>query len=319
MIEFRPFRNTDPPQLAEVWRTHSGQRGLMQPMSVAVLERFVFSKPTFDSRGLFVAAEGDKLLGFAHGGFGPSEDHHALDTGVGVVSLVLVRPEADPAVAGELRACVESYLQARGARTIFGGGRYPFCPFYYGLYGGSEITGMLDSDPRLQAVFQSAGYEVAESRLVLRRELAGFRPPVDRNQMQLRRHTTLDTIIDAPTKTWWGAIVLEPFERTQYFLQTRDGETGSASVQFWNMETMIGAWGVRAVGISGLEVSSTKRRQGLATYLLGESLRQLHAQGYALAEVHVQEDNPSAVRLFRKLGFEEVDRSVLYRKAANEA
>ena len=65
------------------------------------------------------------------------------------------------------------------------------------------------------------------------------------------------------------------------------------------METMAGAWGVHAVGVAGLEVAPSARRQGLATYLLGEAFRQLHAQGVALVEVHVAEENaagPGAVR-----------------------
>ena len=81
------------------------------------------------------------------------------------------------------------------------------------------------------------------------------------------------------------------------------GGRPSAIVNFWNMETMAGAWGVHAVGLVGLEVSASERCQGVATYLLGESFRQLHAQGIALAEVHVAEDNLPA-HLFRRLGFE---------------
>jgi hypothetical protein len=55
LTEYRAFRNTDPPQLAEIWRSQPPSRGLMQPMSVAILEHYVFSKPTFDSAGLIVA------------------------------------------------------------------------------------------------------------------------------------------------------------------------------------------------------------------------------------------------------------------------
>jgi ribosomal protein S18 acetylase RimI-like enzyme len=80
------------------------------------------------------------------------------------------------------------------------------------------------------------------------------------------------------------------------------------------METMAPAWGVRAAGIVGLEVWGEQRRQGLATFLLGEAIRQMHAQGVALAEVQVAADNESAVALFQKLGFNEVDQAVHYRK-----
>ena len=75
-------------------------------------------------------------------------------------------------------------MKSRGAKTLYGGGSYPLSPFYYGLYGGSELSGVLDSDPELVAVFSEAGYRAVHRSLVLHRDLVGFRPVVDRQQMQ---------------------------------------------------------------------------------------------------------------------------------------
>jgi GNAT superfamily N-acetyltransferase len=313
LVEYRAFRNTDPPQLAEIWRSQAAQRGLMQPMSMAVFERFVLSKPVFERRGLIVAVEDGKALGFVHAGFGPSADGGTLSTARGVTCLLMLRPEADPSLAGPLLAASESYLRDTGAVELYGGGCYPLSPFYYGLYGGSELSGVLDSDTRLQAIFADHGYRAAKRSLVLHRDLAGFRPVIDRQQMQIRRQTSVEMLVDAPTTNWWEACIFEPFDRTRCVLNARDGGT-PASVNFWNMETMAGAWGLHAVGVAGLEITQTRRRQGLGTYLLGEAFRHLHAQGVALVEVHVAEDNAAARALFANLGFTQVDASTLYRK-----
>jgi ribosomal protein S18 acetylase RimI-like enzyme len=286
----------------------------MQPMSTAVFERFVVSKPTFDPPGLIVAAEDDRLIGFAHAGFGPSDNGSTLSTERGVTSLVMLRPDADEAIAGELLARTERYLTRRGAKTLYGGGRYPLSPFYLGLYGGSEMSGVLDSDPQSKAIFESAGYRAARRSLVFSRDLAGFRPLVDRQQIQIRRTTRLETTVDPPAKTWWDAVMFEPFERTKWALVEREGGPPLASVYFWNLETMIGTWGVRAVGIVDLEVSSQQRRRGLATNLLGEAFRQLHGQGITLAEAHVPEENLAGLAIFGALGFSQVDASTLYCK-----
>jgi ribosomal protein S18 acetylase RimI-like enzyme len=80
------------------------------------------------------------------------------------------------------------------------------------------------------------------------------------------------------------------------------------------METMTGTWGVHALGIVDLQVTAQRQRQGLAKYLLGEAFRHLHNQGFALAEVHVAQENTPALALFSVLGFDQVDQSVLYRK-----
>jgi ribosomal protein S18 acetylase RimI-like enzyme len=314
LIEYRAFRNTDPPGLAELWRSQGGHGGLMQPMSASAFDRYVLSKPTFDREGLSLALEGQKVVGFAHAGFGPSDDRSTLSSARGVISLVLVRPDAEPAVACELLARSERYLVERGAKQIFGGGSYPLAPFYFGLYGGSEPSGVLASDERMRSLFRDCGYREVERSLVLRRELASFRPVVDRRQMQIRRQTTFETLVDPPPTTWWDAMTFEPFESTRCQLVPRAGGAPIASVDFWNMETMVGTLGAHAVGIVGLQVPSGQRRQGLAQFLLGEAFRQLHAQGTALAEVHVQEQNAAAAALFRAFGFAEVESAALYCK-----
>jgi GNAT superfamily N-acetyltransferase len=287
----------------------------MQPMSMAALERYVLAKPTFDRDGLLVAVEDDRLVGFAHAGFGPSEDRHTLSTERGVISLVMLRPDADPATANELLLRAENYLRSRGATQIYGGGSYPLSPFYYGLYGGSEFSGVLDSDVAQTGIFQSHGFQVLERNVVLNRDLAGFRPLVDRQQIQLRRTTRVEAIIDPATTSWWDAVMFEPFDRTRWELLDRDTGSLLASVYFLNLETMSGAWGVHAIGIVDLKVNGDRRRRGLATFLLGEAFRQLQAQGVSLAEVHVPEANVAGVSVFRNLGFEPVDASTLYGKS----
>ncbi|MEX2112138.1 MAG: GNAT family N-acetyltransferase [Pirellulales bacterium] len=283
-------------------------------MSVAVLERYVFSRPYFDPHGLIVATDAERVIGFAHAGFGPSEDECALSTEQGVTCLVMLRPEIDRSVAGELLARCESYLRGKGSIRLLGGACFPCSPFYYGLYGGSELSGIMDSDPKMQAVFTDAGYREFQRSFVMRRDLGQFRPAVDRQQMQIRRNNTLEIVPDPPPNTWWEACLFEPLERTMCYLAPRRGGGPAARAYFWNMETMLGAWGVRAVGIADLEVAAEHQRQGLARFLLGEAFRYLHSQGYSVAEVHVPTENEPALAAFRSLGFDTVDQAVQYEK-----
>ena len=187
-------------------------------------------------------------------------------------------------------------------------------PFYYGLYGGGELSGVLDSSPQMQAIFRDAGYRELHRSLVLRRDLAQFRPQIDRQQMQIRRHNTFEILADPPTSSWWEACVFEPFDRTLCYLSPRGGGPPTARVYFCSMETMIGAWGVRAEGIADLEVPAERQRRGLARFLLGEAFRHLHSQGVAMAEVHVPQENGPALAIFESLGFEEVDQAMHYVK-----
>jgi ribosomal protein S18 acetylase RimI-like enzyme len=63
-----------------------------------------------------------------------------------------------------------------------------------------------------------------------------------------------------------------------------------------------------------LEVCSDRRRQGLATFLLGEALERLKNRGVHRVEVQTMRDNAASLALYDKLGFKRVDEGTVYRK-----
>ena len=316
MIEYRPFRNTDAPLLAEIWRSQGSQRGLMQPMSAALFEAQVLSKSIFDRFGLILAVEEGKPLGFVHAGFGATPDGVELERRLGVISILMLRlPDALPIVADELLRQAEEYLHSRGAQSIVAGGGQNLTPFYLGLHGGSEKSGILTSDAALQQFFVGHGYREAGRSAVLHRELARFRPIIDRAQMQIRRRTSLRVYPDPPSRNWWDAATFGAFDRTLMTLHPRDGGEPVARAMFWKMDPLDTSWGIHAAGLVELEVAPADRRQGLATYLLGEAFRHLHDEGMALIEAQVPATNEPARALLAKLGFEPIDESIEFRKS----
>jgi len=62
-------------------------------------------------------------------------------------------------------------------------------------------------------------------------------------------------------------------------------------------------------------VEGARRRQGLAHYLVAESLHDLAQEGVTLAEAHVALANEPALHLFTKLGFETAERGTVFRKS----
>lgn len=289
-------------------------------MSPALLEQHVFSKPYFDRRGLLIAVENDRPIGFVHGGFGPSADGGDLDYSTGVVCLLMVAPRDDrqQVAQGLLEQC-EEYLLHRGAQLLYGGGATPLAPFYLGLYGGSELPGTLASDTSTLELFLAQGYQEVDRRLVLHRELAGFRPAVSRQQMQVRRSYKVETLLDPPHADWWEACTLGHAERTRFVLTSRRDDEALGGVTFWNMEPLSTGWGVHASGLVNFEIAADLRRQGLGTFLIGEALRQLSAQGVALVETQVAHDNAAALCFFQNTGFKQVDAGLVLRKDVSPA
>jgi RimJ/RimL family protein N-acetyltransferase len=313
VIRYRPFRNTDLPLLAELWRLSATGRGFMQPMSTALLEQMVVCKPFFDRQGLIVAADENELVGFVHAGFGPAADENRLSNEVGVTCMLLTRPhESQATIANDLLAQSEDYLRRSGAKTLYGGGTGQLDPFYLGLYGGSEMPGVLASDSGTQQVYRSHGYQEIDRIRVFQLQLSSFRPLVDRRQLQIRRTTRLEVAVDPPSHTWWEACTIGGFERLRFNLSSPEGPLGT--VTLWRMDPLAATWGVSAYGMIELMIDPTRQREGLATFLLGEAFRQLQSQGVTVVEAQAAHQNVPGLALYQKLGFREVDQGAILRK-----
>jgi len=315
MLTYRTFRNTDPPVITTIWRSRIGQPGLAQLVSPELFEQLIFAKLYFDYEGLILAYDDDRPVGFAHAGFGPNEALDEVSSQLGTVCLVMVQPGcAETEVAAGLLERCEQYLRGRGAKVIYGGGIYPLNPFYLGLYGGSELPGVLLSDIAIRQVYASHGYREIDQTLLMRRNLDGFQAVIDRQQMQIRRRMIVEVVADARARSWWEACTLGEFDLTQYKLVSRSGGSPLATATFRSMEPggMIGAG--QAFGLIELEVEPSAHRRGLASFLLSEACRQFVRQGVMVVEAQVMQHNKAAIGLYHKLGFEQVDQGSVYRK-----
>lgn len=311
MIRFRPFRNTDPPALCEIWRSQSPRRGLTSSVSPILLDRYVLSKPYFDRFGLIVAEDDERPIGFAHAGLGP-EIAGGNQSERGVLSMVMTRPTRQTeTLAHELIGRAEQYLRDNGVRQCTAIGSGNLCPYYLGLYGGSALPGVLQSDSGLHTTFTDCGYEPQAELIVWQRQMATFRPPVDRKLMQVRRQFIVEPQIDPPARSWWDACIFVGHDLTEFAIRQRSSGDRVGRALFWEMEPIASSWGVHAAGIVDISVEPDYRRRGLATFLLGESLRQMQSQGVTLVEVQSNADDLAAQGLLLKLGFTPIDRGTL--------
>lgn len=317
MLRYRGFRNTDPPIVAEIWRSRADELALVQPVSADLFEQFVFGRLHFDYAGLILALDDDRPVGFAHASFGPDAAERRPSTETGVTCLILVRPDCDQAAvaAGLLDQC-EAYLCDRGARCLYGGGVWPVSPFYSGMYGGCETPGVLESDRVCCQLYSSRGYQAVDRTLLFRQDLAHFRPPINRAIIQCRRRLLVQVMVDVPPRTRWEALTVGEFETTRFALVPRGGvgEAGYALVR--TMEWGRAGRPGRGAGLVELFVDPACRRQGIATYLIGELSRSLTNQGVTFLEAQARLSHEPVIQLYRKLGFQQVASGIVYRKQA---
>lgn len=316
MIRFRSFRNQDPPQLAALWQSAALGPLAMQPMTTAMLETAVFSKPYFDRQGLIVAtddAHDGAILGFAHAGFGPNPERTAIDRATGSIVLLVVPPhEQAAAISAGLVEEARSYLRAQGATTVLAGGGPTLGGFYLGLYGGADLAGILDSSLTMQQSFRAQGFLEHDRIVVARRPLTGFRPPIDRVQVAIRRSTQLTAIDEPDRRNWWEAALTAGICLRRYDLRARDASL-LATALFWDMQPMAAACGITAAGLLDLQVAPERRREGLASYLLAEAMQDLGSEGISVVEAHAPVSNTAATGLLTKLGFEATCQGTVYK------
>jgi ribosomal protein S18 acetylase RimI-like enzyme len=315
VTQYRTFRNTDPPALADLWNACFPNRGAAHLRGTILLEYFTFAKPYFDPASLILACVENRTVGFALSGFGPDASQKALDKSKGVVCALGVLPDfRKQGIGKDLLERSEAYLRGQGATELYAGPVTGLNPYLFGLYGGCTSTGFLESDPLARPFFERHGYLRQTTTLVMDRPLdaalgiADGRFPAFRQRYEIfalpQRHLT-----------WWQDCVAGPIELHEYRMQDKTTNDSVATMTLWHMETYAQRWNEHAVGLVELEVVPALRRQGLAKFFLVQILRHLHEQFFTLIEIPVRESNEAALNLFRGFGFKEVDKGYCFRRA----
>lgn len=307
MIQYRPFRNPDPPALVQLWNTGLAGRRTIPVRTATLLEYFTFAKPYFDPAGLILALDDGKPVGFVHAAFAPNADLTALWPSAGVISALAVLPSyRRRGIGTQLLAQAEAYLRARDAQQVVAGPQAPDSPFTFGLYGGCNSPGFLASDELAQPFFEKHGYALQRRCGVFQRSLTRLTVPPDPRFVVLRQHFD---IIAGPFKRagWWRECVLGPVEAVEYRLQHKSTGYCPARVVLWDMDTFCLHWGESCVGLVEMEVAPPSRRQGMAKYLLVSILRHLRERSFHLFEAQADLDNEAGLGLLQLLEFQQVD------------
>jgi ribosomal protein S18 acetylase RimI-like enzyme len=317
VIQYRIFRNTDPPGLAMIWNEALPGRSGVRLRHGSLLENYVFSKPYFDPQGLIVAEEDHQFVGFVHAGFGPNQTQSALAQTDGVVSFIGVRPSYQHrGIGSELLARAEKYLIDAGAKSLYAGPMSPLCPFYFGLYGGSEMSGFVESDAEIGPFLARRGYRAIRTAFVFQRFLSQPLNLTDPRFPFLRRRFEVRIVPKTGADSWWQECVLGPVEVVDFRLEEKGTGQIAAKTSVWEMDGFSWRWNQSAVGIIDISVRDDLRRQGLGKFLLAHMLRYLQEQFFGIAEVHASEGNEPVMKLYESLGFEKVDAGHLYQKGS---
>ena len=315
MIEYRSFRNSDPPQIAAIWNSQAPLRGRVAHVRPNLLAEHVFGKTYFDRDGLMLAILDGEPIGFAHAGFGPSAHHDSLNPATGVISSLMTvdHPQATEAARGLLDQC-ERYLASRGAINLTAFGYQERCPFYLGLYGGAQMPGVLGDQEAVIATFLGAGYQQHDRTLILHRALDSGAIPIARSQHLLKRTYDIDAAINPPDPHWWSASTFGPFSRMQFDLLARADDSVCGQLLVWDMNPLAKSWSITSAGLVDMDISPSHLSLDTSRFFIAEVSRYLYRRAISLLEVQHSAKDEKAATIFADLGFQQVDEALVLEK-----
>ena len=316
MVEFRCFTNSDPPKIVELWHQCQFGRGAASGFNVDALETLVLSQLYFRQDGFIIAIDGDSMVGFVHAGFGCNDDESAVSTEHGAICAIGVRPEyRRKGIGRDLMQRAESYLKSNGSLKIQAGPAAPHNPFYLGLYGGSEPSGFLESDPSLAPFLQSLGYQPESKHIVFQREVDAASDPVNMKLVQNRRKLKMAIKVPPPPPvTWWWSCRTGRLDSLMFELMPKSGGNGVASVNVIGLDLFRPKWKKQAIGLSNLWVDESQRGNGYGQTLLVEVCRRLRDEHVTTAELHAADDNDAMKGAAKAAGFQPIDAGIVYSK-----
>ena len=253
-----------------------------------------------------------KIIGFAHAGFSPQESLAELDYKTGIVSQMrLDASVADGDVANTLLKMSVDYCRGKGAATIHAGCFFPHSPFYLGLYGGSRLPGVIEQDQQVLAGFKEFGFVEHDQIIILELQLSELTSIMGRQQMSVRRNYLINASSDPIEQSWWESCTLGVAGRERFTVINKRSKEVSGTVSYWDMQPLSNSYAGKARGLYNLSVNEDLRRGGIATYLVGESLKHLAKSGVTMVEAQTRSSDAASQALFEKLGFKKTSSGTL--------
>lgn len=314
VAEFRYFKNNDPPKLMELWNRSRTGRGFGQIVRYDQLEQAIFCKPYFDRQGFIVAEDAGKMVGFCHCGLGCDATQSQIDTNTGTLCMVMVHPDfRRRGIGSDLLFRAQEYFKSVGVSDQYAGAMYPLNPFYHGLYGGSELPGVLESDHDATRFFMRRGYMPVAHCLIMQKSLDVVPDLKDTRLILLRRKVEVSVESWPTPSTWWQACTMNYQPALRYEISDKTTKDVIGRAWVWDMEAFTRSTSFPTVGITEFFIEERFRFQGYGKLLLNAILKHLKGQSISVVEAQVMDGNQSGVNLYKNQSFERVDMGHIFK------
>lgn len=314
VIEYRSFRNPDPPEILRLWNECDLGRGAAKDFPCDALESLSFSQPYFDPKGLILAVQDERIVGFIHAGFEPHDSKSKMSTDIGVICALMVHPEfRRQGIAKQLLQEAIKYYAGKDTTQIYAGASAGRDPFYVGLYGGSRPSGFLKSDDHSDVFFNSVGFEPHREFGIFQRNLHDRKDPINIRVLGLRRKYEVQIIDQPADANWWWFTRFGRLETLRFNLVPKNGGDSVAAISVVGLDLFLPTWKERSIGLFDLHVEDDQRRKGFAQLLVLEVLKRMREELFSVAEMHVPIEDERLTGLMESCRFEQIDSGLVYK------
>ncbi len=313
MWRIRSFLNTDPPHLSKIWNSHHAAAHSGSRCSVNLWDHCVLSKLYFRPEHLLLALdENDLSVGFIHFGEGmhgaPWAGQPNVEEGTpahfGLIHALCVVPNPEEAkIAHQLIAHAVGSLRQAGFTRCLAVGSLAASIFYLGISEGDNLMGVLQSDVRTSEWLEHSGFRMVADMECWDLSLESFRPPVDRQQIAIRRTCSISRILEESHPSWWISTVLGHCDQSRFHLISHGPERSEMEILYWYPDATIRGVDSYTARLRLPKIGSDETQRERLICLIAESARQLQQERKRSIRVVTTQDDAPMHLLLHRLGF----------------
>lgn len=304
-LVIRSYRNTDAPDVCQIFAAHHQAAGLRSVLTPLSLEVCVLAKPYFSPKLSLLAQWQGKSVGWIQWGPAPDGAAQSVSTEQCIASALCIAPHPEEKrIAQELLAESLTMLRAAGFRQAIYCPPPPSSPYLAGLTQGDAMIGVPSLDARLGSWLSDGGWRVERTVTAWELELSRFHPPTDRMQIQIRRTGHVDRSLDEPYLPWYVASMLGHADPMGFQLTSRQSRSVLAEIVFWTLGHELVAQPDRVARLWPLDNEVCLAQHDQITFLVSEALRQLREDRVHAVQTVACDRRTDVARVLQRLGFQ---------------
>jgi hypothetical protein len=303
-VTVRSVHNADLPSLVAIWNQHWNRLGFPVAVSWTRFEQAILSRTFFRPESLLIVEAEAKPLGWAH------FLHLPESASTAVVCAICLGAHCSPDLAAELLRETLVRIDATGAHKIEVGTAQDSLLGYGGLAPVGHCFGIPKRDQVVARLLAEQGFQPSEDFVRLLVTVPGYRPPVSREGLQLRRISRVERQKRVPHDLRQASSMSHLDIETFRLLDRTNKELAQLDLWFSDAEAEVMSPGTVILDLARTGVMSPEQM-----YLLGATIVSLSDRRISNVEAVIRSDAHVLQNQLQSLQFQIADEGSIWRRS----